>query len=262
MQRGYSKLAIRNLRMATPDRESIDLIVVPHHPRDPNYPDDFGPDYAVVYGFELALKNIGKTVATTRIDPADVFNGGSRDSSELMRRVSRAVASAVEKGSFPIVLAGNGTKQIGVSAELMSEDLDLIWFDAHSVFDIRSDPSDGTQILQRKLEGLTAIVPEHQLPLERLIYCGTREISEVHTQKLKESSARVVCGNGIDYTKALVEQLGKTAASTCFVHVDLDCLDTTIDKTGEYAATGRFGVSDLHHCIEAIAARRRSSALL
>jgi arginase len=82
-------------------------------------------------------------------------------------------------------------------------------------------------------------IPSHRpLPLEKLIYCGVHDLSKGQMRKLKSSLARVVYGKSIehtlDYAKALREQLEKSRASTCIVHIDLDCLDTSIGKANEF----------------------------
>lgn len=64
-----------------------------------------------------------------------------------------------------------------------------------------------------------------------------------------------------DYAKALSEQSEKSKASTCIVHIDLDCLDTSIGKANEYAAPGGLSAEELLNCVDAIAARRRPVGL-
>ena len=111
-------------------------------------------------------------------------------------------------------------------------------------------------------KALKATIPSHRpLPLEKLIYCGVHDLSKGQMRKLKSSLARVLYGKSIehtlDYAKALREQLEKSRASSCIIHIDLGCLDTSIGKANEYAAPGGQSAEELLSCVDAIAARRR-----
>lgn len=79
--------------------------------------------------------------------------------------------------------------------------------------------------------------------------------------KLEKSSARVVYGSTtehVDFAGRLSELLDRTSERFGLVHVDLDCLDTSIGLANEYAAPGGL---DLLDSLDVILAKRRPIAL-
>jgi len=255
--------------MSTSSSERISLILAPYHTGIRDIRVGLGPQCILAHGLVGRLEAMGKNVTIDEIASVDDFKGEIGRSFEVFRRVSLKVASAVDLNYFPIILAGNCNTEIGVHAGLVSEDPEMVWFDAHSDLDNAEETTSGyfdgmgaSMLTGESWKALKATIPSHRpLPLEKLIYCGVHDLSEGQMRKLKSSPARVVYGKSIehtlDYAKALSEQLEKSRASTCIVHIDLDCLDTSIGKANEFAAPGGLSTEELLSCVDAIAARRR-----
>lgn len=233
------------------------------------------PGRRVGLGSKRILKNVlmtrlmrtFRTVSVKDVYAVDDVEGDIGRSFELMRRVSCAVSETVEEGAFPVFLAGSCNTEVGATAGLASEDTELVWFDAHSDLDSAEETTSGyfdgmgvSMLIGESWKALTATIPGYRpLPLERIASCGVRDLSEAQMHKLKSSPARVVYGKSvvpnIEYAEALGEQLDKTTSTYRIVHIDLDCLDTSIGKANEYAAEAGLSANDLHSCIEAVVER-------
>jgi len=219
-------------------------------------------------------------VTTTIIPSVDSFEGEIGRSFELIRRTSTAVSLAVQADAFPIVLAGNCNTSVGVVAGLTgrTEDFEVVWFDAHSDLantdEMTSGYFDGSGVSMLNGESwkaLLATVPGHRpLGLEKITYCGIRDLDERQFEKLDRSKAKVVYGKLKGDTKCtsfatrlgdILSQAARGKRHDCLVHVDLDCLDSSIGKINEYAAPGGLDEKDLLECLAVVAAKRRPIAL-
>lgn len=94
--------------------------------------------------------------------------------------------------------------------------------------------------------------------LDKVTFCGVRDLDEGQFRKLAQSPARVVYGNcngdidRMDFTSRLDEELTRTAGESkpdCLFHVDLDCLDISLGRVNGYAATGGLYGYDLEQCL-------------
>lgn len=215
-------------------------------------------------------------MTTELIEPVDDFEGEIGRSVEIIRRISLAVLSAVKDGAFPLVLAGNCNASVGVAAGLSEEDLVVVWFDAHSDLDTPDECVSGyfdamgaSMLTGGSWKALMATVPGHRpLGLEKFTYCGIRDLSDGQYAKLAHSAAQVVYGNDgtpsdlrVDFATRMGEVLRDSADTPCLVHLDVDCLDTSIGRANEYAAPGGLSKDDILQCLDVIVEKRKPVAL-
>ena len=252
----------------------LDIIAAPYHNGIRNHRVGAGPSRIFASGLLERLKDLGYTVTVKEIDSVDDFEGEIGRSFEVIRRIANCVSDAAQRGSFPIVLAGNCNAENGVAAGMSSrtQDPELIWFDAHSDLDSPDEATSGyfdgmgvSMLTGESWRALIATIPSHRpVPLDKVIFCGVRDLSDGQRIKLERSPARVVYGSTserVDYAGRLSELLDKTSESSCLVHIDLDCLDTSIGIANEYAAPGGLLEYDLLNCLDVIFAKRRPIAL-
>ena len=255
-------------------KKSVDLIVAPYHTGIRNHRVGAGPSRILASGLQDRLNNLGYMSAFIEIDPVDDFEGEIGRSFEVIRRIATCVSDAAKRGSFPIILAGNCNAEVGVAAGMSGSvaDYELIWFDAHSDLDTPDEATSGyfdgmgvSMLTGESWKALMATVPGYKpLPLGKVIFCGVRDLSDGQRMKLENSSARVVYGSTtgrVKYAERLSEVLDRTGESRCLVHIDVDCLDTSIGLANEYAAPGGLDESDLLDCLGVIFAKRRPIAL-
>jgi len=265
---------------ASKANNSINLILVSYHVGIQNHRVGAGPGRILDNNLIARLESLHKTVTITTIGPVDDFEGEIGRSFELIRRVSTAVSGSVENGQFPIVLAGNCNTTVGVAAGLTAttDELEVVWFDAHSDLANTDETTSGyfdgmgvSMLNGESWKALTSTVPGHRaMGLDKITFCGVRNLSESQFQKLCQSKARVIYGNcnedteHINFAACLEEALSEGVSKAkleCLVHVDLDCLDISIGKINEYAAPGGLDENDLLRCLDVVAARRRPVAL-
>ena len=65
----------------------------------------------------------------------------------------------------------------------------------------------------------------------------------------------------MSFAGRLSQGLDRRSESPCLVHIDLDCLDTSIGLANEYAAPGGLGANDLMDCLDVVFAKRKAIAL-
>ena len=256
------------------NKSSLELIAAPYHTGIRNYRVGAGPSHILARGLLDRLNSLGYTSKLTEIDPVDDFEGEIGRSFEVIRRIATCVSHAAQHGSFPIVLAGNCNAQIGVAAGMSGsiQDPELIWFDAHSDLDSPDEATSGyfdgmgvSMLTGESWKALMATVPGHRpIPLDKVVFCGVRDLSLGQKTKLEKTTARVVYGSTtehVDFAGRLSELLDRASERSCLVHVDLDCLDTSIGLANEYAALGGLDAKDLLGCLDVVLAKRRPIAL-
>ena len=116
--------------------KSICVILVSYHAGIARIRFGLGPEAILATSLAVSLESIRKTVTTKLIEPVDDFEGEIGRSFGLMRRASRALASALDDEAFPNVLVGNCNTETGVTAGVASKDLRITCVDAH--FDLDS----------------------------------------------------------------------------------------------------------------------------
>lgn len=256
------------------NKKSLELIAAPYHTGIRNHHVGAGPSRILAGGLRNRLNSLGYTSTLTEIDPVDGFEGEIGRSFEVIRRIATCVSDAAKRGSFPIVLAGNCNAEIGVAAGMSGsvQDPELIWFDAHSDLDSPDEATSGyldgmgvSMLTGESWRALMATVPGHRpIPLDKVVFCGVRDLSVGQRTKLEKSSARVVYGSTteqVDFAGRLSELLDRMSERPCLVHVDLDCLDTSIGLANKYAAPGGLDANDLLDSLDVILAKRRPIAL-
>ena len=256
------------------NKKSFDLIAAPYHTGIRNHRVGAGPSRILDNGLLDRLNSLNYTFTSNDIDPVDDFEGEIGRSFEIIRRIATNVSDAAKRGSFPIVLAGNCNAEVGVAAGMSGSDqaYELIWFDAHSDLDSPDEATSGyfdgmgvSMLTGESWRALMATVPGHKpVPLDKVIFCGVRDLSDGQRTKLEKSTARIIYGSTtqrVHYADRLRELLDRTSESSCLVHIDLDCLDTSIGLANEYAAPGGLAESDLLECLDVIFAKRRPIAL-
>ena len=168
-------------------KKSFTLISAPFHTGIRNHRVGAGPIRILGNGLLDLLNRLGYTSTSTvkEIDPVDDFKGEIGRSFEIIRRTATCVSDAAERGSFPVVLAGNCNAEVGVAAGMSGhfQGHELVWFDAHSDLDSPDEATSGyfdgmgvSMLTGESWKALMATVPGHKpVPLEKVIFCGVRD---------------------------------------------------------------------------------------
>ena len=255
------------------DRRTVHLILAPYHVGIAEHRVGRGPHFLLSRGLRERLEAAGAIVTcTSLVYGSEKFEGEIGRSFAVIRKIGLLVYQATRVGHFPVVLAGNCNATVGVAAALQPKDFGVIWFDAHADLDTPDEAVSGyfdgmgvSMLTGQSWRALMKTKPGHEsLSLHRVVYCGVRDLSESQREKLKKSPARVVYGGGVeaaDFPRELDQAIDDIDFTEAIVHLDMDCLDTTIGKANEYAAPGGLQERDLQDCFLALTRKVKPLAL-
>ncbi|SFK57820.1 arginase [Sphingomonas sp. NFR04] len=237
----------------------IDVILAPFHAGTQRRRVGNGPDRLLETGLVNRLRCNGRDVRIVELGSVDAFEGEIGRTFEVKRRVASAVAAAVGNGRFPLVLAGNCNTSVGVHAGLGDQDIGVVWFDAHPDFNTPDEMASGYfdgmgvatlagQCWHKLAASIASYAP---LQLSRLVYCGIRDFEPGQREKVEAHGIRAVYGGSRkpdDYADALGFCLNSFPPKA-LVHLDLDCLDTSVGHANGYAVPGGLSATDLNACL-------------
>ena len=249
---------------------NIQLLAVPYDSGNRGVRMGAGPEKLLEAGLEQALRDEGHNVRTSIAELApDAWHAEIQTSFELMRMLSIGVRDARESGRFPMVLAGNCNTAVGTLAGLGAELAGVAWFDAHGDFNTpettRTGFLDGTAVAMitgRCWTQLAATIPGFSaIPDNRVCLIGTRDLDELESALLEQSSVDVLEPNQL--RSALPGTLRRIRAQvdSIYVHLDLDVLDSAVAAANSYALSGGLTLEDLDDALEQIAAEFRIAAV-
>lgn len=248
----------------------IDVIVAPFHAGAFGSRVGRGPRRLLEKGLVEAVRCTTRDVAVIEIEPVDAFEGEIGRTFEVKRRVAAAVSAASRSDRFPLVLAGNCNTSVGVHAGLDDPDLGIVWFDAHPDFNTPEEIASGyfdsmgvATLAGQCWQRLAQSIPGHRpLDLSRLVYCGIRDFEPGQREKVEAHGIRAVYGgtNSVDFVGELVSSLD-AIPSKVLIHLDLDCLDTTVGQANDYAAPGGLSIDQLSACMAHVANNKSPAAM-
>ncbi len=167
------------------------------------------------------------------------------------------------------MLAGNCNASAGVFSGI-AKCRKIIWMDAHGDYDTPDEAFSGyfdgmgvSMLAGESWKALMGTVPgQRRFDLEDLIYLGLRDLSEAQKKKIASSPAKTVFG-GETVTQAGMLQGFKQALqhqdleSPTLLHLDLDCLDTSVGCANDYASSGGLLPETLNQAIALTCRRAR-----
>ncbi|MCJ1363577.1 hypothetical protein MMC16_002684 [Acarospora aff. strigata] len=254
-------------------RKSVRVIIAPYHVGIPKHRVGAGPEVLIARGLVRKLEDVGMDVSSSVLTyPQNDFEGDIGRSFAVIKCIADRVKCAIRVGQFPIILAGNCNATVGVAAALDPKDFGIVWFDAHADLDTPDEAVSGyfdgmgvSMLTGQSWRALMQTIPGHQpLSLHRIVYCGVRDLSDPQRVKLQRSPAKVVYGGNVgrsNFSSELSEQMNDVDFTEAIVHLDLDCLDTTIGKANEYAAPGGLLEADLQNCLDVVSWKVKPLAL-
>jgi arginase len=180
-------------------------------------------------------------------------------------QLNRALAHRVrETNELPVVLSGNCGAAVGVAAGVGTDDLAVLWFDAHG--DYNTPETSGTGFLDgmamavltgRCFTNLAKSIPGFApVSANRTIHVGARDYSPGERDAMladgvhlvEPASLNTISFDGIDAKRVLV-------------HVDLDVIDPRFGRANSYAVSGGLSPDEVLRVI-ALARERFALAAL
>ncbi|KAF4335676.1 arginase [Fusarium beomiforme] len=216
-----------------------------------------GPEYLRDRGIIRVLRKKGITVHEVIVGSVDWALGEIVCTFELMCRISKLVRSAQDENSLPIILAGNSS------------------FDAHNVLNMPDTMTLGSfDAMSLSFMGglcfkalLSSVPGFGAMDLGKLVHVGLRDIDDAQRRYVEETGLSVVWGCEwpkpnfeAELSKFLDEK--KAELQPTLVHVDADCLNTSIDRANRYPVPGGLLKADLVGSLQTIAAKSMPLALM
>ena len=249
----------------------VDIIVAPFHAGVRDSRVGKGPYRLIKAGLLQALGGPARAMTVTEIEPVEAFEGEIGRTFEVKRRVALAVSTALNRDHFPLVLAGNCNTSVGVHAGLADPEVGVVWFDAHPDFNTPDEVTGGyfdgmgvATLAGQCWRQLASSIPNFQpIDLSRFVYCGIRDFEPGQREKVEAYGVGAVYGD-IDASVDFVGELSARLAgfpARALIHLDLDCLDTSVGYANDYAAPGGLSAEDLVGCLSLVAARTSPAAM-
>ncbi len=228
----------------------IRIIQVPY---DSGYKDlrqGLGPAHFIQHDLDKVLMAEGHQVEVTRIDAESPFTTEIGTAFELNRLLSDEVRTAVGNGQFPTVLSGNCNSCLGTIAGINSDQLGIVWFDAHGEFNTpettHSGFLDGMPLAMapgRCWKTILKTIPGFMpVKASNVILVGARDLDPEEGRQLQQSGVNVIGSEGMTsdkLLKTLEAELRKLQdrATGVYLHIDMDAFLI------EGGAANHFGVS-------------------
>ncbi|KAH7153137.1 hypothetical protein EDB81DRAFT_882082 [Dactylonectria macrodidyma] len=261
--------------------KSITVISSPYHVGVKDVAVGAGPTTLIRAGLITTLASQGFDVEVVELEPVDEYEGEIGRLFELLRRTSITVSRAVDAGSFPIVLSGNCSTAVGVAAGLSGSNQFLhqkvkpscVWFDAHDDYNTPDVLSSGylDSMPVAMLEGagwktLLSSIPNFQpMDLKKsFVHVGMRDVTELERSRVINAGFSVIWGDPtrkVNFESELDNALEEQQLGPTMVHVDLDCLDTSVGLVNKFSAPGGLLEADLVRCLKMISHKARPASL-
>ena len=236
----------------------VALIQVPYHLGHENVGMGAGPG-RLEAGMVSALRASGQDVEVVRVRRGDDETNEIGASFEVVRRVAEAVAAAVERGAFPLVVSGNCMSSIGVVAG-SGRDLGVVWLDAHADFNTPDSSLSGFQdgmglsiLTGTGWRALRETIPGYRPVAEENVgLVGVRDVDTLEQERLDRSAVAVVAPG--ESAEPVLDGLAGRVEGV-YLHVDLDVLDPSEGRANEHAAPGGLVAADVERIVALVGER-------
>ena len=244
---------------------NITIIQVPY---DCGYKDTrqgLAPDYFLKHNLVGLLEDDGHQVQVTRIDSRSAFTLEVGTAFELNRLLASEVSNAITSGNFPLVLAGNCICSLGNIAGIGSNQLGVVWFDAHGEFNTPETTLSGfldgmplATATGRCWKTLAKTIPGFAPVRDaNVILVGARDLDDEEQRLMEQSDINLVKSGGRD-DEALLQSIEsglismQNRVTDIYLHIDMDAFEIAEGKPNHYGATGGLSVDLVGNAIEFI----------
>lgn len=188
------------------------------------------------------------------IEPGGTWRSEISTSFELYRLLAKRIAASPDVR--PIVLAGNCGASIGAAAGVGTDDLAVIWFDAHGDFNTPETSMSGyldgmglSVLTGRCFVPLAATIPGFvPIPFRNSIHVGGHALDPSERDDFQRLDvARIAAGEEIGPALASMA----TRASRLLVHIDVDVLDAEYGRANHYACSGGLSPAEVESAVTA-----------
>lgn len=239
----------------------IALIQVPYHLGHEGIGMGAGPERLVEAGLAQTLEEQGHDVEIAMVQRRDDERNEVGASFAVLRRLSEAVAGAVAREAFPLVLAGNCMSSIAVVAGL-GRDVGVVWLDAHADFNTSETTLSGFQdgmglaiLTGTGWKALRETIPGYRAVDEaKVVLVGVRAAHEAEQERLDGSEVQVVPPGELERSEEVLQRLAEHVGDV-YLHLDLDVLDPSQGRANRYAAPGGLDAAEVERIVSSLGER-------
>ena len=187
---------------------------------------------------------------------------------DTMRLLAGQVRSAVGKGRFPLILAGNCNSCVGALAGLEGDAPGIVWFDAHGDFNTPETTTSGfldgmglAMANGRCWSALMRTIPGFRpVSDDCIVHVGSRDLDPPEQAMFDAAGIPLVVAGPNDEAALLaglqsaLDRL-KTRVDRIYLHIDVDVLDTGNGQPNGLAVPGGLAPRTVAKAIGAIKTR-------
>lgn len=217
-----------------------------------------GPRALMGCGLDRLLSESGYAVdAKTILCEEAEHLGDTRTTFKLNALLSDAISEIVSAGTFPIVLAGNCVTSSGTISGLHSDQLHVLWLDAHADFNTpettESGYLDGMALsiaCGRCWKQLSARNPRFlRAREENVTLVGTRDLDAEEAGLLSGSRVRVITTEQLRKSSLHIPDPIGPRDTEVYVHLDADVLDASAGSANRFASEGGLLENEVGHLL-------------
>ena len=225
----------------------IDLIKVPYDLGKHDVGKGQGPGCIARTDVADRIREKGHTIREQTITaPTDEGLTDTQLTFRLNAMLSQAVSQAIKASSLPIVLAGNCITAVGTLSGLQSQQMGVLWLDAHGDFNTPETTQSGyldgmaLSIVCGNCWGkLAAKDPLYRaIPEKNIFLIGARDLDNDESMALEKSQIKVITSEQLRKNDCKSQDFAKTPVQDIYIHLDADVIDARAGHANRFASPG------------------------
>lgn len=241
----------------------IHILQVPYDSGNRSVRMGAGPEHLIRNGLSDLLQASGHDITVEMVESQTEFRAEVKTQFELYKALATRVAEIRQNRKFPLILSGNCGATLGAIAGTETEQLGVIWFDAHGEFNTPETTTSGfldgmglSIATGQCWKKLAASIPNFR-PISgaNILLAGGRDFDEGERERLEQAGVAVVDAAAFELT-SVQEALQPTLSTfrqgleEVHLHVDLDVLNPKeAPANGFMAGEGGLRVEQLSEAI-------------
>jgi arginase len=241
----------------------ISIIVVPYDSAHFNERMGAGPLHIIDSGLVKQIETGDNKVLYTEITIQEKFPTEVATSFKLLKLLRTEIDKATQFRSLPIVLSGNCSVTVGVISGLNSNDVAVIWFDAHGDCETPATTTtgflDGMGISMLLNQSWQAVLSLYELnscfPGKNLVLIGARDLSQneerfIAANKISRITVEEIRRSTTDRLKNVLADLIRSGIQKVHLHIDVDVIDPLVAPSNSYQVENGLTKNELLNLID------------
>ena len=256
-------------RMINEMKRLISIISVPFDSAHFNKRMGAGPLHIINNGLIKEIEAGGNKVLYSEISEQEKFPNEIATSFKLLNLLRQEIIKAIQNQSLPIILSGNCSASVGVVAGLTTNDVAVIWFDAHGDCETPATTTSGfldgmgiAMLLNKSWHTLLSFYKlNSSLTGKNIVLIGARDLSQYEEEFIVANGITKITVGEIkrattDKIKTVCAELIRSGIQKIHLHIDVDVLDPIVASSNSYQVENGLSktevISLINSCINTI----------